>query len=111
MAKYSGMVGYVERKEVKPSVFKAVPFERQYYGNVYSDRRQFENGDGTIEDFKLNNKISIVADPFAYDHFQFIKYIRWMNSVWNVTNVEVLYPRLILTIGDVYNGPTVKNEE
>lgn len=108
MAKYSGKVGYVERQEVKPSVFKSVPYERQYYGDIMANRRSFENGEGVIEDVKLNNKISIVADPFAYDHFRFIKYIRWMNAVWNVTNVEVSYPRLILTIGDVYNGPVVK---
>lgn len=108
MAKYSGKVGYVERMEVKPSTFKSVPYERQYYGDVIMNTRRFENGEGVIEDVKLNNKVSIVADPFAYEHFQFIKYIRWMNAVWNVTNVEVLYPRLILTIGDVYNGPVVK---
>lgn len=109
MAKFSGMVGYIERKEVKPSQFKSIPFEKPYVGDVNPNIRQFEPGEGTIENVKLNNKISIVADPYAYDHYQFIRYVRWKNAVWSVTNVEIAYPRLILTIGDVYSGPVVKN--
>ena len=35
-----------------------------------------------------------------------MRYVHWMGALWEVNSVEVLNPRLILTIGGVYNGPT-----
>ena len=58
------------------------------------------------DDVVLNNRIEIIADQYAYQHFFAIRYVRWMGVLWKVTNVEVKSPRLILTIGGVYNGPT-----
>jgi hypothetical protein len=31
-------------------------------------------------------------------------YVEFMGAKWKISNVEVQYPRLILTIGEVYNG-------
>ena len=67
------------------------------------------NGSGFNYDHELGSTVpELIHRPGDISRVKFIKYIRWMNAVWNVTNVEVLYPRLILTIGDVYNGPVVK---
>ena len=51
-----------------------------------------------------------MADPYAYDHFFAIKYVKWMGAYWKVTNVEVQRPRLKLTVGGVYNGRTSETE-
>jgi hypothetical protein len=34
-----------------------------------------------------------------------------MGANWKISNVEVHYPRLILTIGGVYNGETASSED
>ena len=47
-----------------------------------------------------------MADSYAEENFFAIKYVRWMGARWVVTNVEVRRPRLILNLGEVYNGPT-----
>jgi hypothetical protein len=52
----------------------------------------------------INNQISIVADPFANQNFHSMKYVEFMGTRWKITNVDVQYPRLILTMGGVYNG-------
>ena len=79
--------------------------ERKYYGDVLRNTRRWEdNSDSVNDDLKLNNSISIVADGFAYENFAMMKYVRWMGSCWKITNVEVQRPRLILTIGGVWNG-------
>lgn len=106
MAKYYGQVGFAETTETRPGVWEEVITERNHYGDVLPNIRRLEAGQSINDNVTLNNKLSIVADPYAQQHFFAIRYVRWMETLWKVTNVEVQSPRLILTIGGVYNGPT-----
>ena len=56
------------------------------------------------DDININNSISIVADPYAYENFHNMRYAILEGVKWKITNVEINRPRLILTIGGVYNG-------
>lgn len=104
MARYFGKIGYAETSETRPGIWEESITERNYYGDVIRNARRLENG-GSINDSPvLNNSISIVADEFAYEHFSAIRYIVWSGVLWKVTNVEVQRPRLILTIGGLWNG-------
>lgn len=105
MAKFFGMVGYAITKETAPGVWTPVIEERPYYGDVLRDMRDYQNGDGLNDNLNISNEISIVADPFAYSHFYAMRYIEYMGAQWKVTKVNVQRPRLVLTIGGVYNGP------
>lgn len=42
-------------------------------------------------------------DQFAVENVGNMRYATYMNSKWKITDVEVEYPRLILTLGGVYN--------
>lgn len=106
MAKYYGQVGYAETVEKSPGVCTESFVEKNYYGDVIRNTRRLDAGESINDDVVVNNVISIVADPYANHHFFAIRYIRWMGALWKVTNVEVQSPRLLLTIGGVYNGPT-----
>ena len=44
-----------------------------------------------------------IADSFAKDNFHLMKYIEFEGTKWKITNVEVRYPRLNLTVGGIYN--------
>lgn len=103
MAKFYGTIGYGETKEIRPGVWREDITEREYYGDVLQFIRRWESGEHLNDDLNVNNKISIVADPFACQNFHTMRYVEWMEVKWKVTNVEVQYPRLILTIGGVYN--------
>ena len=103
MAKFYGVIGYAETVETKPGVWRNVKTERNYSGDVLHFSRRWETGQGLNDNVNINNRISIVADPFAYKNFMTMKYIVWMDAKWEITNVEVQQPRLILTIGGVYN--------
>lgn len=107
MAKFYGVVGYVETVQTEPDsdVWVEQLTERHYRGDVTRNTRKLENGTSINDDININNMISIVADAYAYQHFAYIKYVAWMGARWKVTNVEVQHPRLILTIGGVYNAP------
>lgn len=105
MAKFYGVIGYAETKETSPGVWTESITERNYYGDVIRNTRRWQPGEGLNDNLTINNIISIVADPFAYQHFHAIRYIKWMGASWKIDNIEVQRPRLILTIGGVYNGP------
>lgn len=107
MNKFFGPVGYALRTETRPGVWKDRIEEREYYGDVIrNNSRWTASPEGTNDDLVINNQLSIVADPFANENFHSIKYVRFMGANWKVTFAEPRYPRLILTLGGVYNGPT-----
>ena len=79
--------------------------ERNYYGDVVRNTRRLEDGDYLNGEITVNNSISIVADPYALNHFFTMRYIRWSGALWTIKDVEVQSPRLLLRLGGVYNGP------
>ncbi|MCD8159450.1 MAG: hypothetical protein LUD77_11390 [Clostridiales bacterium] len=103
MAKFYGNIGYGETAETSPGVWEEVITERKYFGDVLQFMRRWESGEGLNDDLNISNKISIVADPFAYEHFHTMRYVEWLGAKWKVSEVEVAYPRLILNVGGVYN--------
>lgn len=106
MAKYHGKVGFVTYPEVKPGINKETPDEREYFGDVIRNSKRWSKGEDVNPNLTVNNQISIVADQYARDNLFAIRYVSWMGTNWSISSVDVQYPRLILTIGDVYNGPT-----
>lgn len=106
MAKYYGRIGYSVTTETSPGVWKPTIVERYYYGDVTRNMRREESAQQVNDDININNTISIVADDFAYGHSATMLYIEFMGSFWKISGIEVNYPRLILSIGGVYNGET-----
>ena len=104
MAKFYGAVGYKESVESAPSVWTDTITERNYYGDLIRNVRRLDGGSKVIDDVSITNSISIVADPYAIDNFLSILYVEWLGKRWKVPSVEVQFPRLILSIGEVYNG-------
>ena len=106
MAKFSGIIGFVETPETSPGVYTEKVTNRNYFGDVVRNTRRWEAGQNLNDDLNVNNTISIVADAYASQNFHTMRYIQWMGAYWKITNVEVQRPRLILTIGGVYSGNT-----
>ena len=104
MARFYGKVGYAETVETAPGVFKEQMVTRMYYGDVTRIARHWRDSDNLNGNLSVNNSISIVADAYAYQHFSAIRYVEWMDQKWKVSAVEVERPRLILTLGEVYNA-------
>lgn len=105
MAKFYGKVGYIKsvESEDSPGVWIDDVTERNYYGDITRNISQFQGSGQVNDNIALNNTVSIVADPYANENFQYIRYIVCGNAKWKVLNIEVQYPRLILTLGGLYN--------
>lgn len=105
MAKWRGKIGYVSHVQTSPSVWTDQIEERTYSGDILRSTSGWgSNTDSTNDDLTFDGQVSIVADPFAYQHFTSMKWIELMGVKWKITKVEPHHPRLILTVGGVYNG-------
>jgi hypothetical protein len=108
MARFYGRVGYGESEEspTDSGIWVDVITERSYFGDVVRTQRNLQEGENLNFDISVQNSISIVADAYANDHIFAIRYVEWAGVLWTVTAVEVQSPRLLLRLGEVYNGPT-----
>jgi hypothetical protein len=106
MAKFYGEIGFAETSETAPGVWTATITEQFYSGDVIRNTQKWQKGEGLNDNIEINNIISILADPYAYQNLSKMQYIKWMGALWKITNIEPQRPRLLLSIGGVYNGPT-----
>lgn len=104
MAKYYGQIGFAESVESSPGVHVEKIVERNYYGELVRNSRRLQSANQLNDDINISNEISIVADPYADKNFHMMRYIEFMGTKWKISNVEVQPPRLILTVGGVWNG-------
>jgi len=104
MAKFYGVIGYAVTVETTPGVWKEQITPRNYYGELVRNTSRLQTTDQLNDNIKVANEISIVSDPFANENFHSMRYVEFMGAKWKITNVEVQYPRLILTTGGVYNA-------
>lgn len=108
MARFHGEVGFGKDAEDPPGsgIWKQQVTEVTYFGEVTKNVRRAVDGETLSTNLTINHIVSVVADDSAIQQLSFIKYVRWAGAVWEVTKVESQRPRLILTLGGVYNGPT-----
>ena len=104
MSKFYGAIGFAEQVETKPGVWKPQITPRDYFGDLIRNTKRIQGSDKVNDDISISNQISIIADPYANQNFHAIKYAEFMGAKWKVTDVEVQFPRLLLTLGGVYNG-------
>lgn len=107
MAKYYGIIGYVEESvETSPGVWGDRITERPYMGNITRNASGWNaSPDSTNDELTINNQLSIIADQFAYQNSHLMKYAEFKGVKWKVTSVNFEQrPRIILTLGGKYNG-------
>lgn len=106
MARFYGRVGFGHTIEVRPGVMEDVITERKLYGDVLRPGRRFDQDDKVHRDTQMTNRISVLADDYATENVYAIRFVEWKGVLWYVTQVDEERPRLIFSLGEVYNGPT-----
>ena len=94
MPKFFGPIGFVTPIEdpAGSGIWVEDATEKNYRGEVIKNSRSWESAQ------QLNDNLNIRNST--------IRYVKWLGTYWKVTDVEVQYPRLVLILGGVYNGPT-----
>lgn len=104
MSKWFGAVGFAETVETAPGVWEEQIVKRNYYGDLNRNTRRLQTAQQLNDNISISNEISIISDPYANEHFHSIRYVEFNGTAWKITNVEVQFPRLILTMGELFNG-------
>lgn len=102
MAKWCGIIGYADNVEVEPGVYADEIVEKSYFGDLTRNTRKLQNSGEINDNINISNELSIVADPYAINNFYKMRYAYFRGIKWKVTDVEVQYPRLVLTLGGVW---------
>lgn len=105
MAKYYGAIGFSHtyEDENSPGDWVTGIVEKKYKGEVLRNKRNWQDSGHLNDNLTIKNEISILADEFAYRNLHEICYVTWLGTKWKVSEIEIQYPRLNLTIGGVYN--------
>ena len=103
--KWHDVVGFSTSVETSPGIWTDQIVEKPYYGEFQERGSRWQSNSNSVNDDKglINMTLSIVADAFAVQKFHQIKYAIWMGVKWKVMNVKISRPRLIMTLGDVWN--------
>jgi len=107
--KWYGKVGFIEtvERDDRPGVWVKQATEREYVGDLIRNTSKWSHNDnGTNDDININNQISVLSDPYLFNSIHSIRYIEFRGTFWDVTGIDVQYPRLIISLGGVYNGET-----
>lgn len=104
MAKWYGVIGFEETVETAPGVWEEQITKRSYYGELRRNTRRLQSTEHLNDDITINNEISIIADPYARNHYHSIRYAEFSGSAWKISNIEEQFPRLVLTLGGIWNG-------
>lgn len=104
MAKWYGQIGFAVTHETDTDVWVEDIIERSYYGDVLRNTRSNNTDNQINEGFNISNQISFVADPYARENLYRMKYVTFMGTKWKINNIEVQFPRLIMSLGGLWNG-------
>jgi hypothetical protein len=104
MAKYAGLVGYATQEETVPGVWSPVEKTVVMKGDVIRQSSSVQNDDKVNSDITLNHRVSLIGDAYAFDNYYNLKWIELHGRKLEVSSVELQRPRLIVSVGDIYNG-------
>lgn len=104
MGKWAGKIGFAVPNETTPGVWKDEIVQRTYYGDMTRNTRRLQSSGNFNDNLVIANELSIIADPYANENFHAIRYAEFMGTKWKISSVQVQFPRLILELGEVYNG-------
>lgn len=103
--KFVGKIGFYEgTKKTKKNVYTPSILERSYTGDVIENKRRLQPGEHQNDDTTTSNQISILSDLYLQQNWASIRYVLWNGVKWKVSNVDVGYPRITMSLGGVWNG-------
>lgn len=105
--KFYGNIGYAIPHTDDYGVTTDTITERLAFGDIVKVTNNVVGAQQVEDNIRLNNEFRIVMDAFITENFQYIKYIEWNGAMWKVSSatVDPDRPRIIIYVGDVYNGP------
>lgn len=103
MPKCSGVIGYALAGETRPGVWEEGITTKPYIGNIVKDTRRIVDQGEINGSININNNISIVSNSFMLENLEYMRYLTLNKSKWKISSVDIVPPRIIITLGGIYN--------
>ena len=103
MPKWAGKIGFASTSRTAKYVDSTEIIEKPYTGDLPKNDRRWDDGDKINGDITISNKISVIANDFMLSNLQYMRYATFQGAKWKVTQISVAYPRVTLTLGELYN--------
>lgn len=101
--RFFGKIGFEETNEILPGVWEPTVVYREYIGDVNRNQRRWQEQSDTINDkLNISNEISVIADDYMLENLGVMKCVEFGGSKWKISWVNLQYPRVILTLSDLY---------
>lgn len=114
MNKFVGKIGFAfspAQSEAHSGIWKEKIVEKTYCGTMLRSSRVLENSSEVIEELRISNQLSILADPYANNNMYAMRYIRFRGVNWTIKSAEAgtNNKRIILTLGGIWNGAVAES--
>lgn len=112
MARFSGLVGFVHTVRTRPGVSSEVVTEKgPYFGDVKRASLNVSTTNSVNAELRTTNTVEIMADDeYVSENIFAIRFVVWAGTPWEVAEVTVQRPRLLLRLGGVYRGNRAEPE-
>ena len=104
MPKVHASIGLVESQETTQGVWTDVATEVEISGDLILSKQRWTETDNVNSNVKLEHRISFIADQSILEQINNMRYVLLHGVQWSVRTIANHPPRLILTLGGVYNG-------
>lgn len=104
--RYSGNIGFGTTSLINGTIdcYETTITEKPYKGDVLSYGKRYNFADSINGEVTITNVISVIADKYLIENFALANYITWNNVKYQISSIEVKAPRLLITLGGLYNG-------
>lgn len=109
MAKFSGVIGYQEEVEIAPGIWDTQYLEKPARGDILQKNHRWNAMNySTVSSDSISDRITIGADDFVMRlcRQKRIRYVKFEgdDTRYSVMDAAVDRPRIVLSIGGVFNG-------
>lgn len=103
--RYSGKFGYGQSEEVRPGIWEDVITERDHIGDVVQTTEAFDVSGSVLPQYRTTTSVSVLSDGVLAESYKSLRYVTHAGERWSVASAVLQPPRLVVYIGEVYNGP------
>lgn len=107
MAKYSGKLGLVyPDAETAPGIWAPEKVEEvSVKGDTLNLSKSYSPSSQSInDDLTLSKRVSIIASSDLIADTASMRYLTYLGQRWKIVEIDFQRPRLIFTLGGIWNG-------
>lgn len=97
-------IGFISTVETEPGIWENVTIEKKYFSDIIRNSINISSRGEINDTITYSSNVSLIANSYIRDNLHYMKYVIIDGYKWSITSIINEYPRLIISIGGIYNG-------